>query len=112
MSPVYIFFSVLFARFLQAILGTSACSGNTFYCANEGHIGASIPSSRVNDGLCGRFFASWYPPSTEASLEPACCDGSDEDAGVCEDTCAVVGELYRQKLEAARKLRKTVSVIV
>jgi hypothetical protein len=23
---------------------------------NEGHIGASIPVSRVNDGLCGRFF--------------------------------------------------------
>lgn len=75
--------------------GTSACSGNTFYCANEGHIGASIPSSRVNDGLC----------------EPACCDGSDEAAGVCEDTCAAAGELYRQEQEAARKLRKTGSKI-
>lgn len=75
--------------------GTSACSGNTFYCVNEGYIGASIPSSRVNDGLC----------------EPACCDGSDEAAGVCEDTCAAAGELYRQKQEAARKLRKTGSKI-
>jgi hypothetical protein len=61
MSLVYIYFAVLFARALQALLGTSACSGNTFYCANEGHIGASIPSSRVNDGLCGRFFCFAVP---------------------------------------------------
>lgn len=54
--------------------------------------------------LCG------CPSFTDASLEPACCDGSDEAAGVCEDTCAAVGELYRQKQEAARKLRKTVSI--
>lgn len=111
MSLVYIYFAVLFARVSQA-LGTSACPGNTFYCANEGHISASILSSRVNDGLCGQFFASRYPPSTDASLEPTCCDGSDEAAGVCEDTCAAIGELHRQKLEAARKLRKTVSVLV
>ena len=110
MSLVYIFFAILSARVLQALLGTSACSDNTFYCTNEGHIGASIPSSRVNDGLCGRFFALWCPSFTDASSEPACCDGSDEAAGICEDTCAAVGELYRQKQEAARKLRKTVSV--
>lgn len=35
-------------------LGTSACPGTTFYCQNVGHIGASIPSSRVRDGLCGK----------------------------------------------------------
>ena len=35
-------------------LGTSACPGTTFYCKNEGHIGATIPSSRVRDGLCGK----------------------------------------------------------
>ena len=34
-------------------LGTSACPNSTFYCRNEGHIGAVITSSRVNDGLCG-----------------------------------------------------------
>lgn len=33
--------------------GTSACAGSTFYCANEGHMGAAISGSRVNDGLCG-----------------------------------------------------------
>jgi len=111
MSLVYIFRRA-FARVLRALLGTSACPDNTFYCANEGHIGASIQSSRVNDGLCGRFFALRCSPFTDASLEPACCDGSDEAAGVCEDTCAAVGELYRQKKESARKLQKTVSVAV
>jgi len=75
--------------------GTSACPDNTFYCANEGHIGASIPSSRVNDGLC----------------EPTCCDGTDEPAGVCENTCVKAGELFRQKQEAARKLQGTGSKI-
>ncbi len=33
--------------------GTSACSNGIFYCQNAGHVGAFIPSSRVNDGLCG-----------------------------------------------------------
>ncbi|KAI9466553.1 glucosidase II beta subunit-like-domain-containing protein [Lactarius psammicola] len=75
--------------------GTSACPHNTFYCTNDGHVGASIPSSRVNDGLC----------------EPACCDGSDEPAGVCEDMCAAVGKEYRKEQEAARKLRRTGSKI-
>ena len=56
MSRVHSFPPNVFAKVLQAFPGTSACSGNTFYCVNEGHIGASIPSSRVNDGLCGLFF--------------------------------------------------------
>jgi hypothetical protein len=33
--------------------GTGACKDTTFYCKNEGHIGAKILSSRVGDGLCG-----------------------------------------------------------
>ena len=37
----------------QFVLGTGACPYTNFYCQNEGHIGATIPSSRVNDGLCG-----------------------------------------------------------
>jgi hypothetical protein len=56
MSQVISFPPKFLAKVLQASLGTSACSGNTFYCVNEGYIGASIPSSRVNDGLCGQFF--------------------------------------------------------
>ena len=33
--------------------GTSACPNSQFYCVNEGHIGSYLPSTRVNDGLCG-----------------------------------------------------------
>ncbi|GJE84796.1 Glucosidase 2 subunit beta [Phanerochaete sordida] len=75
--------------------GTGACPNTRFYCANEGHIGALIASSRVNDGLC----------------EPECCDGSDERPGVCKNTCKEVGAAYRAKQEAERKLRKTGSKI-
>ncbi|CAE6532092.1 unnamed protein product [Rhizoctonia solani] len=71
--------------------GTSACPNGTFYCTNEGHIGANIKSSRVNDGIC----------------EPECCDGSDEPSGVCPNQCKEIGEKYRVEREAERKLRKT-----
>ncbi|GJJ07576.1 hypothetical protein Clacol_001779 [Clathrus columnatus] len=75
--------------------GTSACVGTTFYCVNQGHIGAKIPSTRVNDGLC----------------EQECCDGSDEAPGVCPNKCIEIGETYRQQREAELKLRKTGSKI-
>jgi len=75
--------------------GTGACLDTHFYCQNEGHIGAFIPSSRVRDGLC----------------EPACCDGSDEAPGVCKNTCQEVGAAYQAQQEAERKLRKTGSKI-
>ncbi|KAJ1310997.1 hypothetical protein OPQ81_009505 [Rhizoctonia solani] len=71
--------------------GTSACPNGIFYCANEGHIGATIKSSRVNDGIC----------------EPECCDGSDEPSGICPNQCKEIGEKYRAEREAERKLRKT-----
>ena len=50
--------------------------------------------------------------SFDASIEPTCCDGSDEPAGVCENTCAAVGKEYRKQQEAARKQRKTVRILV
>ncbi|KAJ7762796.1 glucosidase II beta subunit-like-domain-containing protein [Mycena maculata] len=71
--------------------GTSACPNSTFYCQNEGHIGATIPSSRVNDGLC----------------EPQCCDGSDELPGVCQNACKEIGTEYRKQRDAERKIQKT-----
>ncbi|KAI9201820.1 glucosidase II beta subunit-like-domain-containing protein [Polychytrium aggregatum] len=54
--------------------GTSACSNGRFYCINQGHVGASIPSSRVNDGIC----------------DEDCCDGTDEYASSasCPNTCS------------------------
>lgn len=71
--------------------GTGACANTMFYCWNEGHIGASIPSSRVRDGLCER----------------ECCDGSDELPGVCNNTCATVGADYRKKRAEELKIQKT-----
>ncbi|KAF8239565.1 hypothetical protein L208DRAFT_1386039 [Tricholoma matsutake] len=70
--------------------GTSACSQSMFYCLNKGHIGSSIPSTRVNDGLC----------------EPECCDGSDELPGVCQDVCKEIGEAYRKKRDEQRKIQR------
>jgi len=75
--------------------GTGACPDSQFYCRNEGHIGAYIPSSRVGDGMC----------------ETDCCDGSDEQPGTCNSTCKSIGEEYRARLAAQRKLQKTGSKI-
>ncbi|TPX57524.1 hypothetical protein PhCBS80983_g03773 [Powellomyces hirtus] len=70
--------------------GTSACEKGVFHCKNENHLGADIPSSRVNDGIC----------------DPECCDGSDEYLGIvqCNNTCMETGESHRKKVEAERRL--------
>lgn len=68
--------------------GTSACANGRFFCENTGHISKSIPSSRVNDGIC----------------DPECCDGSDEYASKaeCVNNCDELGneERHRQKVYA------------
>jgi len=40
--------------------------------------------------------------------EPECCDGSDELPGICVNRCKEVGEEYRKKRDAERKIQKTV----
>ena len=40
--------------------------------------------------------------------EPECCDGSDEQPGVCPNVCREVGEAYQKQQEAERKVRRTV----
>lgn len=69
--------------------GTSACPHGQFFCHNEGYIQKLIPSAWVNDGLCD------------------CCDGSDERHNAnasCENTCGVLGEIYRQEQERHREI--------
>lgn len=34
--------------------GTSACHNGRFYCLNLGHRAMEVPSSRVNDQICGK----------------------------------------------------------
>ncbi|KAI9148546.1 hypothetical protein H9P43_010144 [Blastocladiella emersonii ATCC 22665] len=68
--------------------GTAACAYGQFYCRNEGHLPSTIPSSRVNDGIC----------------DPKCCDGSDEYDGKvkCPDRCAELGAVWRKQQAAAQ----------
>ncbi|THH03418.1 hypothetical protein EW146_g10448, partial [Bondarzewia mesenterica] len=73
--------------------GTGACPDTLFYCKSEGHICASIPSSRVNDEICVLV--------PRQAVEHDCCDGLDEPSGVYENACKEVGEDYR--VDAERK---------
>ena len=62
--------------------GTSACPVGRFYCANKGHRPLTLNASSVDDGVCD------------------CCDGSDEPAGACRDTCAASGAAALAAAEA------------
>ncbi|CAK7567125.1 MAG: hypothetical protein SEPTF4163_005087 [Sporothrix epigloea] len=63
-----------------------------FWCENAGHIGAYVPFSYVNDGICDY---------------ELCCDGSEEYArknGVkCQNRCAAIGREHRRTEEERLK---------
>lgn len=82
----------------QPLIGSSSGTTNAtrtlpgFWCANKGHIGAYIPFSYVNDGICDY---------------NVCCDGTDEFGHVngvkCEDRCGPIGKEYRRLTEERKK---------
>lgn len=77
------------AHLARLFLGTSACPNSFFYCANVGHIPATIKSYAVNDGVC----------------DEACCDGSDENGALitCPNRCKAVGEAYQKDQSNLKK---------
>lgn len=79
--------------------GTSACSSfhykPQFYCHNKGYFPDKIHLSKVNDGIC----------------EEECCDGTDEPAGVCPDTCTQRGKQYQVELEHSERVRDKALII-
>jgi len=54
----------------HSLTGTSACPNGIFTCENKDHISLRIPSSRVNDGICGKRETDLSPPLHGAQQEP------------------------------------------
>lgn len=59
--------------------GTSACSNSKFFCENIGFTSHYLPSFKVDDGICDY---------------DLCCDGSDEEPGMCENRCEIMRKEY------------------
>ncbi|TFB06996.1 Glucosidase 2 subunit beta [Trichoderma ghanense] len=82
----------------QPLIGSPSGTTNAtrslpgFWCQNKGHIGAYIPFSYVNDGVCDY---------------DVCCDGTDEHShptGIkCENRCGPIGKEYRRLADERKK---------
>ncbi len=92
--------------------GTSACSNGLFHCSNIGYIEKIIPSSRVNDGICGMFvyivitYRILFLITLYLSLD--CCDAGDEYSSSvnCPNNCMELGEQMREERERYLELLK------
>ena len=77
-------------------------------------MGQYLPSSRVNDGICGMVTTTTticvLPLTHPAAPPPDCCDGSDESqhsSVQCDNTCEAVAEEYRRiQAERIRRLEE------
>jgi protein kinase C substrate 80K-H len=71
---------------------------------------SSVMVSRVNDGICGTSSSQCAQRIVLISVDPECCDGSDEwMTGACPNDCAEIGREHRARVDAELKTRKTVS---
>lgn len=89
--------------------GTNACPNGHFHCSNLGFLEKIIPSSRVNDGICGNYlFMSKIDFNTKLIWSEDCCDASDEynSSANCVNNCNEMGEELRQQRELHLKLLK------
>jgi len=104
--------------------GTSACPNGVFYCRNIGFEGKLIPSSRVNDGVCGTCYTHGTLRLEACDLRPTlrlgvvmpadCCDGSDEHGAVtqCRNNCAELAAAKKAEEEAQRQAAHEVGAAV